>query len=142
MTNSDYSFARITAHRLFDPDISKTMGKGGVRTMTAIDLLTLVAQVFFALLCLVSIIDFIRHRDIARRDIALMFTSLGVPISVPPLIKLLGIQVPWLSAATTAVLIAHPYIMLRLLRFFRPIPRWIWPASLVVMVVSWPAIIL
>src|SRR5258708_6919703 len=109
--------------------------------MTAIDLLTLLAQVFFALLSLVSIIDFLRHRDIARRDIALMFTSLGVPISVPPFIKLLGFHVSWLSAAITAALIAHPYLMLRLLRFFRPVPRWIWPVSLVTMIASWAAII-
>ncbi|HLY27062.1 MAG TPA: PAS domain S-box protein [Aggregatilineales bacterium] len=110
--------------------------------MTVNEFLTLIAQFFFAFLCLASILDFLRHRDNARRDIALMFISLGVPISIPPFFKLLGIQVPWLNAVTSAALIAHPYLMLRLLRFFRPIPRQIWLVSLVAMVASWAAIIL
>jgi hypothetical protein len=48
--------------------------------MSASDLLTFVTQGFFIVLNVVTIIDFLRHRDAARRDIALMFSSLGVPL--------------------------------------------------------------
>ena len=44
--------------------------------MSANELLSLLMQLLFIFLGIVTLIEYIRHRDKTRRDIALMFSSL------------------------------------------------------------------
>ena len=47
--------------------------------MTLADTLFLIAEIILILVCLITSIDYLRHRDRPRLDIALMFGTLGIP---------------------------------------------------------------
>src|SRR5260221_6007852 len=109
--------------------------------MNANDWLELITQLFFILLSGITIIDFLRYRDTARRDIALMFCSLSMAIWVQFVTKLLGIAIPWLTSLAVIAFLAQPYLMLRLVQFFRPVPFAVRYVALLTMVVSWLTIL-
>jgi PAS domain S-box-containing protein len=103
--------------------------------MNAIELLTVIAQLFFSLLCVATLIDFVQRRDNTRRDIALMFGSLGFSTAISLISKILGVRLVWLNTLGSLALIAQPYLMLRIVRYFRPLPVAITHAALVGVVV-------
>jgi PAS domain S-box-containing protein len=110
--------------------------------MSANDLLTLGIQVLFILLSIITIIDFLRHRDAARRDIALTFSSLGVTIVIPLLTRMFGAQAGRLNTLATLTLVAQPYLMLRLIQHFHPVRPLIHRTALLGMIVSAGALLL
>lgn len=91
--------------------------------MTAGELLMLLGQVLLVLLTLWKLADLARHRDRARLDIALVLGSLAVAVAVQ---RLQGDDAVDLGAAQRAgplALVAHPFLLLRLVGHFHAVPR-------------------
>lgn len=93
--------------------------------MTVSALLELVTRWSFVVLGALTIADYLRHRERDRLDIALMFASLGGTILLQDVLKLLGAESRWTQAVTSILILAQPYLLLRLVDHFRPLPRFI-----------------
>ncbi|MBX3064217.1 MAG: PAS domain S-box protein [Anaerolineae bacterium] len=92
--------------------------------MTANELLNVVIQIFFILLGIVTVVDFLRHRDAGRRDIALLFSLFAALFVIPIAAYIVGQgTIIWSQVLTTCVFSLEPYILLRLLRYLRPVPN-------------------
>jgi hypothetical protein len=108
--------------------------------MSAIELLTVIAEAVLILLSITTAIAFIRHRDDLRRDVALTFVALAVPFYVQALVLLfpdLSTEVlTALGLISVYALAAQPYLLLRLVRYFQPVPRWFMGAALVALLLS------
>lgn len=107
--------------------------------MSANQFLTVICQLLFAALTITTLVSYIRERGVIRRDIALMFSSLGIPIVVVALLQ--SINAP--EAAVTFIslfsLLAAPYLLLRLSRHLQPVPQSVLRAALIFVVVAWIA---
>lgn len=89
--------------------------------------LTLLIQLFFWGLALLALIGLARFRDNSRLDITLVMVSIALALTPPDWYKniaLLGIT------PSTFALIAHPFLLLRLVQHFRPIRPFIYWAAL------------
>src|SRR2546423_13887962 len=91
--------------------------------MSTDDLLNLVTQGTLVLIALLTLIDFLRHRDQPHFDIALMFGALASLLVIQAVTRLLSQPVPWLTRTAAIILWAQPYLLLRLVNHFRPVPR-------------------
>lgn len=107
--------------------------------MSANDLLTLVTQLFFILLGVVTVVDFVRHRDNTRREIALMFSLLATPFLVQIYESLISAQVYWLDQLALIALVSQPYLSLRLARYYRSTPELVMRIAFIGMILSWIA---
>jgi signal transduction histidine kinase len=106
--------------------------------MSLTEFLTLLTRGVFLLLAAVTLLDFLRHRDRTRLDTALVFGTLGFIFLVQTISAFTGAEIRgWLSTVNSILLLAHPYLLLRLVQHFRAIPpvvRWIAIAG---MLLSW-----
>ncbi len=109
--------------------------------LTANELLSHITQIAFVGLGILSLLDYFRLRGKARRDIALMFASLAVALGLGFVNQLLDEPNPVLGLIAICALIAQPYLLLRLVRYFRPLSPWAQPAAAVAMVASWIALL-
>ncbi len=89
--------------------------------MSPSDFLFLLPEGLFPLLAVFALIDFIRHRDWARLDIALMFGVLAVVGVSRILTNLLVPPLAGLEMLTWVALLVHPFFLLRLIRHFRSV---------------------
>lgn len=109
-------------------------------SMSAIELLTLLTQAVYILLSIVTVIAYIRYRDVVRRDVALTFSVLAIPFYVQVAVQLYpNFSVPALTlmgAVSVFALVAQPYLLLRLVRYFWHIPRLFLLAALIVMLAA------
>lgn len=113
--------------------------------MSATDLLTLITEGILILLSVITIRDFLRHRNAIRRDIALMFGALATPLYI----LLLATLIPTLSVVVLTILgvvayftlLAQPFLMLNLLRYFHPVPARVMQIAGIAMLLSWGGII-
>ena len=101
------------------------------------DLLSWITQGCLLLIAALTLVDLVRHRDRTRIDIALMFGALAAIILIQGLTTLIRQQVPWLGLFGAILLLAQPYLLLRLVRHFRPVPRPIQLVALGGMIISW-----
>src|SRR5438874_378170 len=83
----------------------------------------LLPQAIFVLVTLLTVVDYGRHGGARRRDVALMFATLGLTIAIGWVAGGFGMTNRWLSAATGVVVLAQPYLLLRVVQYFRPVPR-------------------
>jgi signal transduction histidine kinase len=88
-------------------------------------LLTLITQGLYLLIALVSVVNLLRRRDRPRLDIALIFGTLGLIIILQSVGKLAGEAGRWVNVLGSILLVAHPYLILRLVEHFRPISPWL-----------------
>jgi PAS domain S-box-containing protein len=109
--------------------------------VSAENLLTLAGQIIFLLLGALTLVDFLRHRQSGRLDVALMFSSVAVSILLSELRDSNGAQLPWLIAVGNLALVAQPYLLLRLVRYFRSVPGPVQTASAVGLLASWILIV-
>lgn len=91
----------------------------------------------FVLLFLVTLASFARRRDLHHLEIAALAGTFGAAIVVPPLFGMLGVNVPWVSVAAALAIVAQPYLLLRLVRHFRPVPRFQNLLGVGALLVSW-----
>ncbi|MEE2658461.1 MAG: GAF domain-containing protein [Candidatus Latescibacterota bacterium] len=80
-----------------------------------------------------SLIELAWHRDRARLEIAFVLLSLAIAAAA----QLWGGGSPFAQLATELALVAHPYLLVRLLDRFRPLPKWLPWTAVGVMVASW-----
>lgn len=110
--------------------------------MSVNDLLTRVTQGFFLILGALTLLNLLRHRDQARLDVALVFNALSSVILINLIEEVMGVSAPWLSTLGTMALIAQPYLLLRLVRRFAPIPRLVNLLALAGLGLSWLALLI
>lgn len=113
--------------------------------MLVSELLALATQVTFVLVALVTLLNYLRHRDASRLDKALLFCSLALLI----VIQWVSAAFPlpeswafWFGKLSQLVLMAHPYLLLRLVYHFRPVPHMVHHLALGGLVVSWIALLI
>ena len=94
-------------------------------------------QLLFAALTITTLVNYIRERGVVRRDIALMFSSLGIPIIIVALLQSASVPGAATNLVSAFALLAAPYLLLRLVRHLQPVPPSILRASLVFVVVAW-----
>ena len=109
--------------------------------MSATELLTFLAQAFFILLSIATVVSYLRQRDAIRRDIALTFSALALPFWIQVLAPLFQpIPEPvmaGLSVVGLAAFVAQPYLLLRLVEYFQPLSRTILRAALAALLLCW-----
>jgi len=110
--------------------------------VSASDLISLIVNTAFALIGLATLIDLARHADRARLDIALLFGSLALFIAGGALIRALGFQPAWFSTLTGLVLLAHPYLLLRVVDHFRPLSGRVRWAALAGLALAWLVVLM
>lgn len=107
--------------------------------MSANDLLSLLLQLLFISLGVITAYDYLSHRDRTRLDIALMFGSLALFYLIPNFVHLTGIQAAWLNTLSPIALVSQPYLLLRLVQYFRPISHLLMLSARISMIISWIA---
>src|SRR5260370_36928562 len=105
--------------------------------MSATDLISLIVDIAFGLIALVTLLELARHPDRARLDIALLFGSLGLAVVGGAVMKALGLTLPWFSTLTSLLLLAHPFLLLRVVEYFRPLSRRVRWLALAGLLASW-----
>ena len=104
--------------------------------MSLPNLLTLTTQAVALLIAFLTFVDFLRHRDQARLDVMLMFGDLAAIVVIQLLTSAAGGAPRWTSLLSSFLLVAHPYLLLRLVQRFRPVPRWLQWFALIGLLIS------
>lgn len=108
------------------------------------EFLTLVTQVTLVLIAVFTFANYIRRRDQSRLDIALLFGALAYIVFIQRLLLNPGPNEElnrWLGVTTQLALMAHPYLLLRLVLDFRPVPAAVWWFAIVGLALSWVLLI-
>jgi PAS domain S-box-containing protein len=100
------------------------------------DILNLITQGTLILIAVLTFVDFLRYRDRRRFDISLMFAALASLLVLQAVTRLLNQPSMLLTRAISIILFVHPYLMLRLVQHFRPVPRWVYRYALLGMIGS------
>jgi len=93
--------------------------------MSAFDLLDIVVHVVFIAIGVLALLDFLRHRDPVRRDVAILFAILAVPFLLQFIARLQGVEESdGASSLGLIALLIEPYLLVRLLRYLRSTPSY------------------
>ena len=101
------------------------------------DLLQWITQGCLLLIAALTLVDLGRHRDRARIDIACMFGALAAIVLIQGLTRVMRQQAPWLGQFGAILLLAQPYLLLRLVQHFRTVSRMVQSVAIGGMIVSW-----
>lgn len=100
--------------------------------MTADQLLNLISRGFIVALGVLTALEYFRHPNQIRRDVALLFAVFAIPVGLSLLSASGAVTLPsWALGLSTLSLLFEPLIIIRLLRYLRPVPRWMLPGMLV-----------
>ncbi|HET9518219.1 MAG TPA: hybrid sensor histidine kinase/response regulator, partial [Actinoplanes sp.] len=88
-------------------------------------LVLLAAEFTFAVLFLRALLWYLRRRDPLQRDLTWVFAPCTVLFYVDVVRRLANPLPDWVSMVTLAVLLAQPYLTVRLAGRLRPVPRWL-----------------
>src|SRR5438874_9156358 len=103
---------------------------------TVVDAIGFLTQALFLFTTLLTLVEYLRKRNRQLAEVALMFGSLGVS-SVVTWIGELGYKPAWLATLSSVALVAHPFLIVRVVKQFRDVPPLVeWPLA-VGMVLSW-----
>jgi signal transduction histidine kinase len=99
-------------------------------------MITLVIEVLFALVFLHSLAGYLRRRDPVQRDLTLVFTPLTalLVLEVVRIVQGTAELSPALAYVGLTLLLAQPYLTLRLVRTLRPVPPWMMRTALAMFV--------
>jgi len=104
--------------------------------MSLTEFLTLMTQGLYFLIALLTVADYLRYRDRARLDIALSFGALAAIVLFQRVNQLTSLPSRWLSLLGTLMFVAHPYLLLRVVKHFRPVGVWTHRLALVGLIAS------
>lgn len=91
--------------------------------MTVTAALDSLSRIFFIGLGILTIMDYLRHRDAIRRDVALLFGLLTLPFISQLIVQLTGQPQSGIGTFFSLIgLLLEPYLMLRLVGYLRSIP--------------------
>ena len=100
------------------------------------DPVTIAAELLFGAVFVAAVVQYLRRRDGLRLWVALVFLPLAL-LFVVQVARLLGIPVPpAVSLGAGVLLFAQPVFTLQLVRQVRPIPRFLIPGAIAVLVGS------
>ena len=98
--------------------------------------ITIAIELLFALVFVVSLLDYLRRRDPLSRDLVAVFGSVASLFVVQFIGLIFGSTPPWLAAASAALILAQPLFTLRLAARLRRIPRAVVSAALIAYLVT------
>ncbi|MET0215426.1 MAG: ATP-binding protein [Vicinamibacterales bacterium] len=75
------------------------------------------------LLAILMVVQWTRWRDRVSLDIFLVFGSLAILLILERALRLTHVQAEWIRPLSISVLLAHPYLLLRVVSHFRPMSR-------------------
>jgi len=81
-----------------------------------------------------------KWRDRVSLDIALVFGSLALLVLVDRTLRLIQVEAPWVRPLGLSVLLAHPYLLLRVVSHFRPISKTVMRLALVFLLAALAAV--
>jgi signal transduction histidine kinase len=88
------------------------------------------------LLAILMVVQWTRWRDRVSLDIFFVFGSLGVLLILERALRLTNIQAAWIRPLGISVLLAHPFLLLRVISHFRPVSRTLRRAATAGLIVS------
>lgn len=93
--------------------------------MSAIDFLDILIHVVFVSLGVLAVLDYLRRRNETRRDVALMFGILAIPLLLQLIARIRGEDVSaGAQAISVLALVLEPYLLLRLVRYLQSMPEY------------------
>jgi signal transduction histidine kinase len=105
--------------------------------MTVNELLTHLTRFILILLFVITLREYIRHRDKVRLDVTLVFLCLSAGTIIQLIRSVTGLELELLSRISTLALLAQPFLLLRLVRYFGAVPPLLYRAAIIGMVISW-----
>jgi PAS domain S-box-containing protein len=99
--------------------------------MTIEDLLTVLTQIIFLLVAGSTLSNWAMYRTKSRFDITLVFLSLAIAIIAQDLQRLFPARAPVFGLIFLIALLTQPYLLLRVVRYFHPIPHLIQRIALI-----------
>ena len=101
-------------------------------------LLQFVTRGVFVLVFCLTLLDFLRWRDLPHLEVAALFSGFLLVIGLQVVTDLTAIAPPsWATNAALLAFLAQPYLLLRFLGQFRPVPRPQLAVATVGLVLSW-----
>ena len=95
------------------------------------------------LLAVLMVVQWARWRDRVSLDIFLVFGSLAVLLILERAFRLTDVRAAWIRPLGVSVLLAHPYLLLRVVSHFRSVSRTVRraavPGLVVSLIVTWSA---
>ena len=95
-------------------------------------------------LAILMVVQWVRWRDRVSLDIFLVFGSSAILLILERALRLTQIQAAWIRPLGISVLLAHPYLLLRVVSHFRPVSRAVQRAAtaglIVSLIVTWTAV--
>jgi signal transduction histidine kinase/CheY-like chemotaxis protein len=89
------------------------------------DLVTLVVEVCFAVVFGQALAAYLRRRDALQRDVMWVFTAMAVIFVLDVWRRVAGPPPAWVGGASAVLLLAQPYLTLRMVARLRPVPVWL-----------------
>ena len=80
-------------------------------------------QASIVLLAILMVAQWARWRDRVSLDIFLVFGSIAILLILERALRLTDIQTAWIRPLGITVLLAHPYLLMRVVSHFRPVSR-------------------
>lgn len=108
--------------------------------MTFTELVQFVTRTFYLVLAIITLIKYIRYRSKAALNVALLFGSLGALIVVNEIVRLFD-SLQWMVILSSMLLVAQPYLLLRVVWLLQPQAQRVEKLALLVMSVCWAFII-
>lgn len=102
-----------------------------------VNLLEIAIQGLFALIFLQALRDLLRHRDLLRLEIAALFATLAITLTLQPVLDVFNVEFEQAGLIAGLTLVAHPYLFLRLVGHFRRVPRYQHALAMAMLVFSW-----
>src|SRR5712692_5587934 len=99
--------------------------------------LQLVTQGVFVFAFVLTLVDYIRRPALQRLELAILFGCLAPVIVLQLVSRLLGELPTWVSTLAVVAFLAHPYVLIRLLTYFRPVPRFQQVIAMVALAGAW-----
>ena len=88
------------------------------------------------LLAVLTVVQWLRWRDRSTLDIVFVFASLATLLIMERVLAIADLQPFWIAQLRLTVLVAHPYLLLRVVSHFRPVSLFIRRFAPVALVVS------
>jgi signal transduction histidine kinase/CheY-like chemotaxis protein len=100
------------------------------------ELLTLLIELLFALVFVRALVEYVRRRDSLSRDVTLVFTPLALLFVLDVVRRAIGPAPPAVSILATLLILAQPYLTLRLVAQIRLVPIAVLVGALAIYVLS------
>ena len=88
------------------------------------------------LLAILMLVQWVRSRDRVSLDIFLVFGSLAILLILERALRLTRVETEWIRPLGVSVLLAHPYLLSRVVSHFRPVSRTVERTAIVGLVLS------